>query len=579
MALNGTLLKKILVIIISTVFLCAVFTALVFSCFIYPMFTNMKAEELSPRADYIVSQTADYLQAYINVETYKKALAYEYGLWDAEVFVFDASEKLIAYPTFYQANVYNAVSKQVSRVLEGESISMMEASQVGVLIGKPVVSRLGYVIGAVFLVKPINEINAVISSMILALILTIFAISGIMLVPAYIASKNVTEPLRQMTAAARSMSEGDFSVRAKASGTVEIGQLGNALNSLSTALSQTINDLTIERNRLRSTVDGLGEGIITANAQGMKLYANPASVRLLGGGPKQDVTDLSAYRAVYACVRLALEQESVQTKQFNAGGAVLMLTATPLRDSGEQIAGAVALIQDITESVRLEQTRREYVANVSHELRTPIASIRGLADALNDKMVKNEADKARYYGYILRESIRLSRLIDDLLELSRLQSGSIAFTKSQVDVSEIIMDVSDRYGGAVRDTGRKVALELSQGPLLGFTNADRVEQVLIALLDNAFKHSEGDVTVQTEASGEKLLISVINPGVIAPEDIEHLFERFYKADKSHSGNGTGLGLSIASEIIQLLGERIWVENEDGNVKFTFTVTLANANGR
>ena len=230
------------------------------------------------------------------------------------------------------------------------------------------------------------------------------------------------------------------------------------------------------------------------------------------------------------------------------------------------------LIRDITEASRLEQTRTEYVANVSHELRTPIASIRGLADALNDGLVKKDEDKARYYGYILRESMRLSRLIDDLLELSRLQSGTIAFKKQFISINELIEDVADRYVSAAREKGLNVEIDIGE-PYKVYTNPDRAEQVLVALTDNAIKYGySGTLRFSAEKKGDSLYISVSNPGSIADEDIDHVFERFYKADKSHGGQGTGLGLSIVNEVLELLGERIWVKSENGTVTFTFTLS-------
>ena len=220
----------------------------------------------------------------------------------------------------------------------------------------------------------------------------------------------------------------------------------------------------------------------------------------------------------------------------------------------------------------MEQTRTEYVANVSHELRTPIASIRGLADALNDGLVKKDEDKARYYGYILRESMRLSRLIDDLLELSRLQSGTIAFKKQFISINELIEDVADRYVSAAREKGLNVEIDIGE-PYKVYTNPDRAEQVLVALTDNAIKYGgSGTLRFSTEKKGDCLYISVSNPGSIADEDIDHVFERFYKADKSHAGQGTGLGLSIVNEVLELLGERIWVKSENGTVTFTFTLS-------
>ena len=237
------------------------------------------------------------------------------------------------------------------------------------------------------------------------------------------------------------------------------------------------------------------------------------------------------------------------------------------------------MIQDVTEAARLEQTRRDYVANVSHELRTPIASIRGLSDALCDGLVKKDEDRLRYYGYIQHEAMRLSRLIDDLLELSRLQSGTVAIARCKMSVNDLIYDVADRYGTIAKDNGKTLSVSMPEGEHDAYSNPDRCEQVLIALLDNAIKHSaSGEVDLSVGEDDDKYTISVSNPGEIAEADIDHLFERFYKADRAHTGEGTGLGLAIAKEIMELMGERIWAESKDGRVVFSFTVAKRQGTG-
>ena len=377
-------------------------------------------------------------------------------------------------------------------------------------------------------------------------------------------------PIRQMNVTANAMAGGNFTAKAEEEGTDELVQLGRSLNHLSAALSATISDLTLEKNRLHAVINGIGEGIIAIDAEGKIIKTNSAALRLLGGSYADDITTLPAYRQAAEDIGCVLGGETV-SKELKVRDRILRVAITPLTDGGRG-EGAVMLIRDITEASRLEQTRTEYVANVSHELRTPIASIRGLADALNDGLVKKDEDKARYYGYILRESMRLSRLIDDLLELSRLQSGTIALKKQFISINELIEDVADRYVSAAREKGLNVEIDIGE-PYKVYTNPDRAEQVLVALTDNAIKYGySGTLRFSAEKKGDSLYISVSNPGSIADEDIDHVFERFYKADKSHGGQGTGLGLSIVNEVLELLGERIWVKSENGTVTFTFTLS-------
>jgi signal transduction histidine kinase len=228
------------------------------------------------------------------------------------------------------------------------------------------------------------------------------------------------------------------------------------------------------------------------------------------------------------------------------------------------------------ESERLEKTRRDFVANVSHELRTPIASIRAMGETLRDGMAKTEDKKSLFYNNIVRESLRLSRLVDDLLELSRLQSGSEAIKKVYFDLYEIFNNIKDTFGESAVEAGITLNIELSNKSQRVFSNPDRVEQLLIIIMDNALKYTyeNGIVTLTGRIDGNKTIVSVSNTGTtISKDDLTNIFERFYKADKSHSGEGYGLGLSIANEIVNGLGESIRAESFEGLTTFAFTISL------
>lgn len=569
---KDTILRRIVVIILLSVLLSAVLTTAAFYYSGGRVFSGIKAKELRPRAEYLANITADYLQGLITKETYERSIGRGFKVWDASMYAYDACGDLFAYPASEDSAVNkDAISGLLQNVLKGESVySPNTKNHAGVLIGEPVVSRFGNVIGALFLVKPLNELNAAMGSLIYALIISMIASSLIMILPAYLGSRSIVRPIRQMNVTANAMAGGNFTAKAEEEGTDELVQLGRSLNHLSAALSATISDLTLEKNRLHAVINGIGEGIIAIDAEGKIIKTNSAALRLLGGSYADDITALPAYRQAAEDISCVLGGETV-SKELKVRDRILRVAITPLTDGGRG-EGAVMLIRDITEASRLEQTRTEYVANVSHELRTPIASIRGLADALNDGLVKKDEDKARYYGYILRESMRLSRLIDDLLELSRLQSGTIAFKKQFISINELIEDVADRYVSAAREKGLNVEIDIGE-PYKVYTNPDRAEQVLVALTDNAIKYGySGTLRFSAEKKGDSLYISVSNPGSIADEDIDHVFERFYKADKAHAGQGTGLGLSIVNEVLELLGERIWVKSENGTVTFTFTLS-------
>ena len=235
--------------------------------------------------------------------------------------------------------------------------------------------------------------------------------------------------------------------------------------------------------------------------------------------------------------------------------------------------GVVGLFKDMTEMERTERMRREYVANISHELRTPLTAVRGLLEPLADGMVKSEEDKQRYYKIMLHEVMRLSRLITDMLTLSRLQAGTEYMELSRVNLEELINDVAMGYASTAQSKGIKLDVDCDH-TVDGLTDPDRIEQVLVILIDNAMRYTPegGSIKIKLR-SGERLIISVQDNGCGIPEkDLPHIFERFYKVDKSRGEGGTGLGLSIAKYIMEKLDENITVASELGKgTIFTFTV--------
>ncbi len=390
------------------------------------------------------------------------------------------------------------------------------------------------------------------------------------------------EPVARLRDAAVAMSEGDLEVRADEDAYGELGELGKAVNQLSYQLSRNMYTLIVERNRLRNMLNGLSEGIVAIDAKGEITHTNPALDKFFTRqktavhlpDPRMKVIDDKSVWDDFDAVILSGEPMS-RNLQLQSKDMILRMSITPIVDEIGSIAGAVGLFSDITQMERLERTRREYVSNVSHELRTPLTAMRALVEPLSEGMVTEEADRQRYYAIILREIQRLSRLINDQLELSRLQSGNLAIQKSVIALDDVVYDVCDRYTGIAAEHGLELKLEtdFSRCPSV-YTNADRVEQMLIILVDNAIKYTEaGSVTVSADWDDERVVMHVKDTGIgIEESDLPYVFDRFYKVDKAHSGKGSGLGLSIAKELLKRMDEEIWVTSEKGvGTEFSFTI--------
>ncbi|MDO5518022.1 MAG: HAMP domain-containing sensor histidine kinase [Clostridium sp.] len=237
---------------------------------------------------------------------------------------------------------------------------------------------------------------------------------------------------------------------------------------------------------------------------------------------------------------------------------------------------AQRLFENDKSAKRLEQTRRDYIANVSHELRTPISSIRAISETLCDDIEIEESKKKRYYLLILRESKRLQKLINDMLELSRLQSGEMAISKENVNGKKVMNEINEYFEVFSEDAESEFIITENALNIPDFySNESRIMQILFILIDNAFKFTKEDGYVKVDAFWDESVIkvSVENNGKpIDSEDIEFIFERFYKGDKSHNERGSGLGLSLAKEIMRNLGEDIYVDKTTDDVtRFEFTL--------
>ena len=388
------------------------------------------------------------------------------------------------------------------------------------------------------------------------------------------------EPIIRVRDVAVSMSEGNLEARADEKAAGEAGELGKAINELSYQLSRNLYTLIVERNRLKNMLNGLSEGIVAIDAKGEITHTNPAldkfftrqKLALHLPDPRMK---LIPDQSIWEDFDRVIQTGEPATRTLESRDMILRITITPIVDEIDAIAGAVGLFSDITQMERLERTRRDYVSNVSHELRTPLTAMRALVEPLKDGLVTREEDRMRYYDIILREILRLSRLINDQLELSRLQSGTLSIQKSMMSLEDLVYDVCDRYHAIAEEKGLEVRIgsDFSACPQV-YANADRVEQMLIILLDNAIKYTEeGSVTVSADWDDEKVVLHVKDTGIgIEENDLPYVFDRFYKVDKAHSGKGSGLGLSIARELLKRMDEEIWVNSEKGvGTEFSFTI--------
>ncbi len=572
---KGSILTQLLLVAVGACFLTAFLSAFMYYFFGLRTLAREMTDEMIPRARGIARLSSRYLEGKIGNDSYSFFVINE-RMEESRAYIYDSQGNMIArsFNRFDNEETEQDYSAYVLRVLRGDDpVRETDFRRIdGILVGVPISDNMNRVSGVVIVTKQANQLKMAMLSMTGTLLISSCIISALLTLVIYILNKKLTDPIKRMTRISEQMAAGDFSAIADENASGEVGQLGAALNFLSGELSQTINDLMSVRDRLTKILSGMSEGIVAVDDSFLNItFMNNSAEKMLFH-PKPFAFSEDEKDRYLDCCRNALAQKTSERMILKRDDRRILLNITGIEDTSGDSTRLIILLQDVTEAERLEQTRRDYVANVSHELRTPIASIRSLAETLVDGMVKTEEDKARYYEYILRESLRLSRLINDLLELSRIQSGSLALSKQNFDLNHMLADVYDRMRLTAQESDMELEYEeASLGDV--YSNPDRIEQVVVALLDNAIKYASdnGKIRIVAENHDDYVAVEVRNTGHIDDADMPHLFERFYKADKSHTGMGTGLGLAIAYEVLKMLGEDIQARNENGEAVFRFTI--------
>ena len=473
------------------------------------------------------------------------------------------------------SGVMNGLSEGSAKAPETDSTEEVMNGNL-VVVAVPI-TFMDEVIGAVFMAQSMTEIMGGMQALTNTLALSLLLVGLLMLPVVLFFASRMVRPITRMRTVALTMAGGDLTARAEDGSNDEYGELGRALNYLSSELGSTISSLQMERNRLQSLINGLSEGIIAVDAKGATTLINPAVYGLLNLQSTDDNVRAAA-PDVFAMFDQALSSARAVKKTVWQGDVALHISVSPLLLQSGEVTGCVGIVSDVTSAERLEQTRRDYVANVSHELRTPLTAMRALIEPLRDGLVKTEEQRQQIYDVVLRETMRLSRLVNDMLELSRLQSGTASLSRSVFAPLPLFNLIHETYSAYAEDYQQTFVYDVPEDLPSVWGNPDRTQQVLIVLLDNAFKYTPegGVVTLSACAEGDVVRVRVRDTGVGIPAaDLPHVFDRFYKVDKSHHSKGTGLGLAIAYEIMKHLGEEMSVTSEPGQGScFTFTLHIA-----
>ncbi|WP_167628733.1 ATP-binding protein [Listeria valentina] len=437
--------------------------------------------------------------------------------------------------------------------------------------------------GVVYLYKSFHEILNVTKKATRTLILAGIGAILITSLLSFIFSSRMAFPLREMKKIAVAVSRGNFDNRVPSYTHDEIGDLGLAFNDMAQQLKYNISALRQEKEQLSNILVGMADGVIKFNIDKTIILSNPPAEEFLHSWffSQDNEEKVLVPEKLNQMLDEILNTQAETVGEITFDGQTFVAIMTLLYN-GDNIRSIVTVIRDMTEEKRLEKTKSDFVSNISHELRTPISMLQGYSEAIIDGVAQTEEEVREFAQIINEESLRIGRLVNDMLDLSRMEAGFTQLDKRETELVPFLQKIVSNFDVLSKENNVKLKLEADDPDVRYSFDRDRLEQVLINLIMNAIRHTGNDGKVGTvtvhehvDHANEQLLISVNDDGTGIPEaDIPYLFERFYKADKARKRGkaGTGIGLAIVKNIVDAYNGQITVESTVGKGS-SFIVSL------
>ena len=439
-------------------------------------------------------------------------------------------------------------------------------------IAVPITSSDNNIIGAIYISADLSSveenINSIRSILTNATIwaLCITALLGNLL------SKTFTGPIKEVTSKAERLAKGDFGQIIAVKSSDEVGKLTEMFNYLTVRLKSTLDEMYREKNKVDTILTNMTDGIIAVNAEGTIILANPAVYSIFN--IKKEELYNRDFDSVAEKLTLGMNHNELLSdsdKNFNIlsiNNLIIKISVVQIMNEKNEAEGAMLVFQDVTEQEKLDKMRKEFVANVSHELRTPLTTIKSYTETLLDGAMDNKEYTANFLQVINSESERMTRLVKDLLQLSKLDYDKMEWNMKRLNILSIIRDCVMKMEIAAKQKNQLLSFEAQEELCEIKGDRDRIEQVIINIIGNAIKYTpeNGSIKVTAEMLGNNVEIKIADNGMGIPrEDLPRLFERFYRVDKARSRamGGTGLGLSIAKNIVEAHNGTIRIESEYG----------------
>ena len=407
-------------------------------------------------------------------------------------------------------------------------------------------------------------------------------------VMAIIISRSLARPITEINDRTIRIAKGDYSGTIEVRTNDEIGQLAQNVNTLASRIEETTNSIDFERRRLDSVLEYMTDGVLATDRRGNINMINSMAARMLGIDDGSDAIGNSILKLLgiedeYTLRDLLDEQQELMLDLSDASQTLYLKAYFSLiqRSSGF-ISGLVIVLHDVTEQYKIENERRQFVSNVSHELRTPLTSVKSYVDALQEGAIEDPELSRNFLSVVEDETARMIRMINDLLELSRMDSSTLKIDQEYVNIGELFNYILDRFDMIIANDEQPekrytIARDILKVPIWVELDPSKFTQVVDNVMNNAIKYSPdgGVITAEMVDYGNRVVLGINDQGLGIPAaDLKHVFDRFFRVDKARSRaqGGSGLGLAISKEIIERFGGRIWVESVEGQGS-TFYISL------
>lgn len=464
---------------------------------------------------------------------------------------------------------------------EGTSTRLSQTLGISMMYTAVTVVNNNKLLGLVRVALPLHQVSINIASLQRILIAVTLLVTALAVVLAVLIAGRITRPVRELTQSAWQMVPGKLTNEAIPSDKDEISQLAQVFNYMSVRLGSQINDLETERATLDTVLQKMTDGVLIVDRLGIVQLLNPAAIKMFSisqaspiGKPLIEVVRHHQPVEMWQRCQATGEAQRVDfevSHRFTLQGIASSLSPA--------ISGSTLLLfQDMTHQRQIEVMRRDFISNVSHELRTPLAALKALTETLQTGALDDPPAARRFLEQMETEVDSLSLMVNELLELSRIESGRVPLNLLPTHPVDIVMPAYERLHLQAERAGLSLTMECPTDLPAIKADAARMQQVIVNLLHNAIKFTPtgGSVAVRASQQEQEVRIEVADSGIgIAAEDIPRIFERFYKVDRSRASSGTGLGLAIARHLVEAHSGRIWAESQVGKgTTFFFTIPIA-----